>query len=84
MITWGGRSTDDIKRRIPQAKTAFTMKRQLLCSKKIELQTRKQYVKTFLWSVALYISEERTIEKVNLTVSGATWWNSMLEIKSEK
>jgi hypothetical protein len=41
-ITREGRSTVDIKRRIAQAKRArFTMKRQLLCFEKIELQMRK-------------------------------------------
>jgi hypothetical protein len=36
-ITWDRRKTADIKRRIAQAKSASKMKRQLLCSKKIEL-----------------------------------------------
>jgi methyl coenzyme M reductase subunit D len=36
-ITWDGRSTSDIKRRIVQAKTAFMAKRALLCSKSIRL-----------------------------------------------
>jgi hypothetical protein len=64
-ITWDGRSTADIKRRIDQVKRSFTMKRQLPCSKKIELQTRKKYVKTFIWSVALYGSEAWTIGKAD-------------------
>jgi hypothetical protein len=41
------------------------MKRQLLSSKKIELQMRKQYGKTFVWSMALYESEAKTIGKVD-------------------
>jgi hypothetical protein len=64
-ITWDGRSTANIKRRITQDKRAFTVKRQLLCSKKIELQTRKQYAKTFVWSAALYGSEAWTMGKVD-------------------
>jgi hypothetical protein len=39
-ITWDGRSTSDIKRRIAQAKTAIMAKRPLLCSKSIRLGTR--------------------------------------------
>jgi hypothetical protein len=83
-ITWDGRSTADLKRRVDQAKRAFTMKRQLLCSKKIELQTRKQYVKTFLWSGALYGSEAWTIGKVDQKRLEAfeTWcWRRLLKIK---
>jgi hypothetical protein len=52
-ITLDGRTTADIRRKMAQTKKAFTIKRQLVCSKKTELQTRKQYVKTFVWSVAL-------------------------------
>jgi hypothetical protein len=63
-ITWDGRSTADTKRRIAQAKRTFTMKIQLLCSKKIEVQTRIKYAKTFVWSAALYGSEAWTIGKV--------------------
>ena len=83
-ITWDGRSTTDIKRRIAQAKKAFMMKRQLLCSKKIGQQTRKQYVKSFVWSVALYGSEAWTIGKVDQKRLEAfeTWcWRRMLKIK---
>jgi hypothetical protein len=64
-ITWDGSGTADIKRRIAQAKRAFTIKRLLLCSKKIELQMRKEYVKTFVWSVALDGSEAWTIGKID-------------------
>jgi hypothetical protein len=64
-ITWDGKGTADIKPRIAQAKRPFTMKKQLLCSKKMELQTRKQYIKTVLWSIGLYGSEAWTIGKVD-------------------
>jgi hypothetical protein len=59
------RSTIHIKRRIAQAKTAFMTQRPLLCSKSIRLETRKQYVKTFIWTVALYGSEARTMGKAD-------------------
>jgi hypothetical protein len=83
-ITWHRRSTAEIKRRIAQAKRSFTMKRQLLCSKKIELPTRKQYVKTFIRSVALYGSEAWTIGKLGQKRLEAfeTWsWRRLLKIK---
>jgi hypothetical protein len=53
-----GRSNTDIRRRIAQAKRECTMKRQLLCSMKIGLQTMKQYVKSYVSSVAPYASEK--------------------------
>jgi hypothetical protein len=40
-------------------------KRPLLCWKRIRLETRKQYVKTFVWAVALHRSEAWTIGKTN-------------------
>jgi hypothetical protein len=83
-MTWDGRSTTDIKRRIAQAKTAFMAKRPLLCSKSIRLETRKQYAKTFVWAVALYGSEAWTIGKTDQKRIEAfeTWcWRRMLKIK---
>jgi hypothetical protein len=83
-ITWDGRSAADIKQRITQAKRAFTRKRQLLCSKMIELQPRKQYIKTFAWSKALYGSEAWTTGKIDQKRLEAfeTWcWRRMLKIK---
>jgi hypothetical protein len=40
------------------------MKGQLLFSKKVELQTKKQYEKKFVWSVALHGAEAWTTRKV--------------------
>jgi hypothetical protein len=58
------------------------MKRQLLCSKKIGLQTRKQYVKTFVWSVALYGSEACGKKEQKRLKALKTWsWRRMLKIK---
>jgi hypothetical protein len=50
----------------------------------MELQTRKQYVKKFVWSVALYGSEAWTIGKVDQKRLEAfeTWcWMRLLSIK---
>jgi hypothetical protein len=55
-ITWDGRSTSELAK----ADTAFMAKRPLLCLKSIRLETRKEYVKTFAWAVALYGSEAWT------------------------
>jgi hypothetical protein len=54
-IIWDGRSTSDIKRRRAQAKAAFMVKRSLLCSKSIRLETVRENI--FIWAVALYRSE---------------------------
>jgi hypothetical protein len=65
IITWDCRSTTYIERRTARVKRAFTVKRQLLFSNKIELQTRIVYVKTSVWSVAPYGSEAWTIGKAD-------------------
>jgi hypothetical protein len=44
-----------------QAKTAFVTKWPLLFSKSIRLETRKQYVKIFMWAVTPYGPEAWTI-----------------------
>lgn len=54
-ISEDGKSTNDIKQRLAQAKRAFTNKKGLLCSNNINLNLRKQLIKTLVWSVALGI-----------------------------
>lgn len=61
-ITWDCRSIGDIKCRLVQARKAFVKKRNLLTSN-IDLNVRKLFLKTFVWSVALYGSETWTIGK---------------------
>jgi hypothetical protein len=83
-VTWDVKSTADIKQRIAQAKRAFAIKSQLLFSKKIGLQTRKQCVKTFSWSGALDVSESWTIGKVDqkrLEAFETLCWRRMLRMK---
>ena len=59
-ITKDGRSKKDIVCRIAQAKIAFYEKINLFRSK-INLEIKKQFLKTYVWSVALYGSETWTI-----------------------
>jgi hypothetical protein len=83
-ITWDGRRLSDIKRRIVQAKTAFMAKRPLLCSKRIRLETRKEYVKIFICTVALYGLEAWTIGKTDYKRIEAfkKWcWRRVLKIE---
>jgi hypothetical protein len=73
-----------IKRRLGQAKRAFMMKKQLPFSKKIDLQTRIQYAKTFSWSVTLDGSEAWTIGKLDqkrLRVFETLCWKKILKMK---
>uniref|UniRef100_A0A8D8VXD2 Uncharacterized protein n=1 Tax=Cacopsylla melanoneura TaxID=428564 RepID=A0A8D8VXD2_9HEMI len=45
-ITENAKSTMDIKQRIAQAKAAFAKKKTLLCSNNIDINFRKQLIKT--------------------------------------
>jgi hypothetical protein len=71
-----------------QAETPLMAIRRLLCSKSMRLETKKQYVKAFLWAVALYGSETWTIGKTDQKRIEAfeIWcWRCMLKFKwSEK
>ena len=62
IIKKDNRSKRDIKSRIAQAKKAFAEKRNLLTST-IEISIRKRFLKTYVWSVALYGCETWTIGK---------------------
>ena len=59
-ITSDGRSKEDIKCRLAQARKAFVKKRTLMTSN-IDLDIRKSFLKVFVRSVALYGSETWTI-----------------------
>ena len=63
IITSDGRSETDIKCRIGMAKSAFTGMRNVLCSKKLNIETRKRVLKWYVWSVLTYGSECWTISK---------------------
>ena len=60
IITNDNRSKRDVKSRIAQAKKAFAEKRQLLTSS-ISLETRKKFLNTYIWSVALNGCETWTL-----------------------
>lgn len=61
-ITQDGRSKEDIKSRIAQAKKSFHNKRDLLVSQ-IDLGLRKKLLKSYVWSTALYGCETWTVGK---------------------
>ncbi|KDR23911.1 hypothetical protein L798_10261, partial [Zootermopsis nevadensis] len=61
-ITKDGRSKDDIKNRLAQAKRAFFKKRSLLVSN-IDLVLGKIFLKLYVWSTALYGSGTWSVGK---------------------
>jgi hypothetical protein len=64
MITNDARCTREIKSRIAMAKAAFNKKKNLF-TRKLELNLRKKLVKCYIWSIALYGAETRTLRKMD-------------------
>lgn len=83
IVTDDNRCTTEIKRRIALAKQAFSNKRQLLTSRHISIETRKSFIKTFVWSVLLYGCETWALRKQDIQRLEAAemWiWRRMLKI----
>jgi len=55
----------EIKSRIATAKEAFNKKKVLFTSI-LDLNLRKKPIKCYIWSIALYDAETRTLQKVGL------------------
>jgi predicted ATPase with chaperone activity len=64
MITNDARCTSEIKSRITMAKAALNKKKAVFTSK-LDLKLRKKPVKCYIWSIALYGAETRTLCKVH-------------------
>ncbi|CAI6362900.1 unnamed protein product [Macrosiphum euphorbiae] len=82
-ITHDRRSEMDIKSRIAQEKQAFYHKKHLLTVNTVSLNTRKNLIKNFVWSIALYGTETWTILKAERKKIEAfeTWcWRRALKI----
>jgi hypothetical protein len=60
-ITYDNKSTNDVKRRIAMAKKTFNSKYNLLTNKHFDLNTRKKFIKSYIWSVLFYGCETWTI-----------------------
>jgi hypothetical protein len=65
MITYGARFTREIKSRIAMAKAAFNNKKKNLFTSKLDLNLRKNLVKCYIWSIALYSAETWTLQKID-------------------
>ena len=82
-ITSDGGSVQDIKSRLAQARKAYERKRTLLTSE-IGLEVRKSFLKSFVWSIALYGCETWTIgvqEKRRLEASEMLCYRRMLKVR---
>jgi hypothetical protein len=64
ILTSDGKCTCEIKCRIAMAKAAFNKKRTLFTST-LDLELRKKQVKCYVWSIALYGAENRTLRAVD-------------------
>jgi hypothetical protein len=63
MITNDERCTIEIKSRIAMAKAAFNKK--TLFTSNLDLNLRKKLIKCYIWSIALYGTEKRTLRKMD-------------------
>ena len=61
ITTEEGHCFEGIKSRIAQSKIAFERERRTL-TEKLAMELKKKFVKSFIWSVALYGSETWTIK----------------------
>ncbi|VVC41133.1 Reverse transcriptase domain [Cinara cedri] len=80
LITAEGTSKKEIVSRINQAKCAFNKKKNLFTSRSIDINIRKNLIKTYVWSVVLYGSETWTIAKAeeNRLLAFEAWcWRRM-------
>ena len=62
-ITEDGRCTEEIKRRICEAKKAFQKMKNIITNSHLSIKTRQRATKTYVWSVLLHGSEAWTINK---------------------
>ena len=82
IITQEGNCSMEIKSRIAQGKVAFERERRTLIGK-LRMELKKRFVKSFIWSVALYGSETWTIkaaDKKHLEAFEMWIWRRMLKI----
>ena len=64
ILTNDGRCTCEIKCKIAMAKAAFNKKKALFTGT-LDLELRKKLVKRYVWSIALYGAENRSLRAVD-------------------
>lgn len=80
IITEDNRCLMEVKRRIALAKQAFMNKKNILTSKHMNIDVRKSFAKSFVWSTLLYGSESWTLGKLerNRLEAAEMWiWRKM-------
>ena len=63
LVTYDGRSEEEIRRRIILSKNAYSKVRNLVTNTKISIEIRKRFINCYVWSVLLYGCETWTIGK---------------------
>ena len=59
----------EIRKRIALAKKSFMDKKSILTNKSLSIESRKRFVRCYVWSVLLYRCEAWTISKATETTS---------------
>src|SRR5215469_18830018 len=54
---------DEIRKKINKAKCAFNKMKNLLTNSKVSIETRKRFVKCYVWSILLYGCESWTLKE---------------------
>lgn len=52
-----GKAQEDVTSRITQAKVTFNQNKKLIMSKNTKLETKKVFVKSYIWDMGTYGSE---------------------------
>ena len=82
-ISENGRCEEEIGKRIAIAKQTFGRMKNLLTNRKLSIGTRKQAIKTYIWSILLYGAESWTISRkmeAKLEAMEMWTWRRMMKI----
>src|SRR5215469_10250829 len=75
LINKDERCEDEIRKRINKAKCAFNKMKNLLTNRQVSIETRKRFVKCYLWSTLLYGCESWTLRKIDVNrIQAAEMW----------
>ena len=66
MINEDGICENEIRKRINKAKCAFNKMKNLLTNSKVFIETRKRFVKYYVWSTLLYGCGSWTLRKTDV------------------
>src|SRR5215469_6470075 len=67
LINEDGKCEDEIRKIINKVKCAFNMMKNLLTNSKVSIETRKRFIKCYLWSTLLYGCESWTLRKTDVS-----------------